>query len=131
MNTFYRPGNPLSLSMPPIPEFSPGTRVLPAGSVHAEGGRPLPVDIEVLHDGAITLRDGTTLSAHVYRRHGAGPVSAILACTVYSKRGGYWNANVNATRFGVPSGALAGLQPVEGPEPAEWCPRDYAGVVVD
>ena len=131
MNIFYRPGNPLSLSTPPIPEFSPGTRVLPAGSVHAEGGRPLPVDIEVLDDVAITLRDGTTLSADVYRRHGAGRVPAILAYTVYSKRGGYWNANVNATRFGVPPGDLSGLQPFEALDPAEWCPHDYAVVVVD
>ncbi|WP_089877369.1 MULTISPECIES: CocE/NonD family hydrolase [unclassified Leifsonia] len=127
----YRPGNPLSLSEPPIPEFRPGTRLLPAASVHAEGARPLPVDIEVFDDVAITLSDGTTLYADVYRRAGTAAIPAILLYTIYSKRGGYWNANVNATRFGVPAEQLSGLQPFEALDPAAWCQHGYALVVVD
>ena len=131
MDIRYRPANPLSLSEPPIPDLAPATRILPAGSVHAEGAMPLPVDIEVFEDVAIPMRDGVTIYADVYRPAGAGPVPAILIYTIYSKRGGYWNAHVDATKFGVPAEALSGLQPFEALDPAFWCAHDYAIVVVD
>jgi len=131
MDILYRPGNPLSLSEPPVAEFAPGTRLLPAGSVHADGAMPLPVDIEVFEDVAIPMRDDVVLYGDVYRRAGAGPVPAVLIYTIYSKRGGYWNAKVDATKFGVPSGHLSGLQPFEALDPAYWCAHEYAIVVVD
>ncbi|GHB58971.1 hydrolase [Streptomyces umbrinus] len=127
----YRPANPLDRSDPPIPDLAPGTRIIPAGSVHAEGARPLPVDIEVLEDVSIPLRDGVTLYGDVYRPVGAEPVPAVLIYTPYAKRGGYWNANMTATNFGVPADAVSGLQPFEALDPAYWCEHDYAVVVVD
>lgn len=127
----YRPANPPSLSDPPIAAFAPGTRILPAGSVHAEGAMPLPVDLEVYEDVAIPMRDGVVLYGDVYRQVGAGAVPAVLLWTIYSKRGGYWNANVNATKFGVPAADVSGLQPFEALDPAVWCAHGYAIVVVD
>lgn len=131
MHIRYVPGNPVGLSEPPIPELAPAARLLPAGSVHAAGARPLPVDIEVFEDEAIPLRDGVVLYGDVYRRAEAGAVPTILLYTVYSKRGGYWNANFNAVTFGAPPEDLSGLQPFEGLDPAEWCAHDFAIVVVD
>lgn len=84
----YRPANPLEQSEPPVPDISPGTRLIPAGSVHADGARPVPVDIQVLEDVAVPLRDGMTLYGDVYLPAHAGPVPAVLIYTPYSKRGG-------------------------------------------
>jgi predicted acyl esterase len=127
----YRPANPLEQSDPPIPDLSPGTRLILAGSVHADGARPVPVDLKVLEDVAIPLRDGVTLYGDVYLPAHAGPVPAVLIYTPYSKRGGYWNATMSATRFGAPANAVSGLQPFEALDPAYWCEHDYALVVVD
>src|SRR4051794_9879271 len=129
VQVYYRPANPLESSDPPIPGLAPGTRLIAAGSVHAEGARPVPVDIEVLEDVAIPLRDGVTLYGDVYRPAVSGPVPAVLIYTPYGKRGGYWNASMSATRFGVPAGDVSGLQPFEGLDPAYWCEHDYALVI--
>jgi predicted acyl esterase len=131
VEVYYRPANPLKQSDPPVPDLAPGTRLIPAGSVLAEGARPVPVDIEVLEDVAIPLRDGVTLYGDVYLPAHAGPVPAVLIHTPYGKRGGYWNATMSATRFGVPASAVSGLQPFEALDPAYWCEHDYALVVVD
>jgi predicted acyl esterase len=131
IEVLYRPANPLEQSPVPIPDLAPGVRVLPAGSVHADGARPLPVDIEVIDDVAISLRGGVTLYGDVYRAAGAGPVPAVLIYTPYIKRGGHWNTNVAATRFGVPPEHLSGLQAFEALDPAYWCEHGYAIVVVD
>uniref|UniRef100_A0AAU2AHY4 CocE/NonD family hydrolase n=1 Tax=Streptomyces sp. NBC_00093 TaxID=2975649 RepID=A0AAU2AHY4_9ACTN len=131
LEVHYGPANPLDRSDPPIPGLAPGTQLIEAGSVHAEGARPVPVDIEVLEDVAIQVRDGVTLYGDVYRPAGAGPLPAILIYTPYGKRGGYWNANLSAPRFGVPADAVSGLQSFEALDPAYWCEHDYALVVVD
>lgn len=88
LEVHYGPANPLDRSDPPIPGLAPGTQLIEAGSVHAEGARPVPVDIEVLEDVAIQVRDGVTLYGDVYRPAGAGPLPAILIYTPYGKRGG-------------------------------------------
>ncbi|MEV5959880.1 CocE/NonD family hydrolase [Streptomyces sp. NPDC051987] len=131
IEVLYRPANPLEECDPPVPALAPGTRLIPAGSVHAEGARPVPVDIEVFEDVAIPLRDGVTLYGDVYRPAGAGPLPAVLIYTPYIKRGGHFNTTLSATRFGVPAGDVSGLQPVEALDPAYWCEHDYALVVVD
>ena len=84
-----RPATPLDRSNPPVPDLVPGTRVIPAGSVHVEGARPVPIDIEVLEDVAIPMRDGVVLYGDVYRPQGVTtPLPAILIYTPYTKRGG-------------------------------------------
>ncbi|XVQ06888.1 CocE/NonD family hydrolase [Spirillospora sp. CA-255316] len=131
IEVLYRPANPPAQCDPPIPDFAPGTRTIPAGSVHIEGGRPVPVDIEVMEDVAIPLRDGVALYGDVYRKAGTGPVPAVLIYTPYIKRGGWWNTTQAATAFGVPPENVSGLQPFEALDPAYWCEHGYAIVVVD
>ncbi|MFG2961096.1 CocE/NonD family hydrolase [Streptomyces sp. NPDC048291] len=127
----FRSANPLEQSDPPVPDLAPGTRILPAGSVHAEGARPLTIDIEVFDDVAIPLRDGVTLYGDVYRKAGDGPVPAVLIYTPYVKRGGWWNHSHAVANFGVPAEHVSGLQPFEALDPAYWCEHGYAIVVVD
>ncbi|MGW3133647.1 CocE/NonD family hydrolase [Streptomyces sp. NPDC001123] len=128
----FRPANPLDRSDPPIPGPEPGTRIIPAGSTQGEGAHPTPIDIEVLQDVVIPLRDGVSLYGDVYRpTPAAGPLPAILIYTPYGKRGGWWNTNMAATRFGVPPKDVSGFQAFEALDPAYWCANDYALIVVD
>ena len=127
----FRKANPLSASEPPIPE--PGTRTvtLEKGSVQDEGAYPLPCDIVVDQDVAVSLRDGTVLWADVYRPVAEEAVPVILAYTPYAKRGGWWNVNFSVTVFGVPVSQLSGLQIFEAPDPGYWCNQGYAVAFVD
>ncbi len=127
----FRNANPLSSSDPAVPDPIPGTRLLAAGSVHTEGGLPLPCNIVIDEDAVVELRDGTVLRADVHRPSVEAPVPAILVYTPYCKRGGYWNTHFDPTRFGVPAADLSGLQAFESPDPAYWCNHGYAVVVVD
>ncbi|MFJ3673522.1 CocE/NonD family hydrolase [Streptomyces sp. NPDC090106] len=131
MNVIYRPANALALSEPEIPDLAPGSRIIPDGSVHADGARPVPLDIEILQDVAIPLRDGLRLYGDVYRGTGTTARPAILIYTVYSKQGGWWNTTHYAANFGVPKENLSGLQAFEALDPAYWCAHGYALVVVD
>jgi predicted acyl esterase len=127
----YRPANPLDAPGALVPPLQPGTTVLPKGSVHAEGGMPLPCDIRLDRDLAVPLRDGTVLYGDVYRPTGDEQVPVILVLTPYGKFEGWWNKNMYATNFGVPPGDLSGLQVFESVDPAYWCDHGYAVAVVD
>lgn len=127
----FRPAHPLSESVPAVPPVEPRTVVLKKGSVHAPGAYALPCDIVVDQDVSVKLRDGAVLYADVYRPSGDEPVPVILVYTPYCKRGGWWNENFNATRFGVPPSDLSGLQAFESPDPGYWCNHGYAIAVVD
>lgn len=127
-----RPAKPLSESRPPIPETRAAVRTVTAGTVVSAGAMPVPVDIAVHEDVAVPMRDGIALYGDIYLpATAAGKLPAILIYTPYSKRGGYWNLNFNATKFGVPAGDLTGLQPFESLDPGDWCAHGYAIVVVD
>ncbi|MEU4650133.1 CocE/NonD family hydrolase [Nocardia fluminea] len=127
----FRDANPVSVSVPPIPDVDNRTIVLAKGSVHAEGAYPLPCDIVLDQDVAVPLRDGTLLRADVFRPSTATAVPVILVYTPYSKRGGFWNYAFNATKFGVPAEHLSGLQAFEAPDPGFWCNEGYAVAYVD
>ncbi|MEH0574489.1 CocE/NonD family hydrolase [Streptomyces sp. B21-108] len=127
----FRKANPLSASEPPVPALDTRTVVLEKGSVHDEGAYPLPCNILLEHDVAVTLPDGTVLYADIYRPTGDERVPVILVYTPYCKRGGWWNENFKATKFGVPAGDLSGLQAFEAPDPGYWCDHGYAIAVVD
>jgi predicted acyl esterase len=127
----FRPANPLSASDPPVPDVDTRTVVLERGSVHAEGAYPLPCDIVCDQDVAVPVRDGAQLRADVFRPSTDAPVPVILAYTPYCKRGGWWNENFNATKFGVAPGVLSGLQAFEAPDPGFWCDQGYAVAFVD
>lgn len=113
------------------PGFAPGTRVLPAGSVHRQGGQPLAVDVLEERDVALTLRDGTTIYTDVFRPVGEQPVPVILAWSPYGKRGGKLNLDVFPERAGVPEEWEDGLDKFESVNPGYWVSHGYAVANVD
>lgn len=127
-----RPGNPVGMSNPPIPEPHTRTRTVEAGTVVSEGAMPTSIDLQMLEDVQVPVRDGVILYGDVYLpASGAIDLPTILIFTPYGKRGGYWNEHFVATRFGVPAGDLSGLQPFEAVDPAYWCAHGYAVLIVD
>jgi predicted acyl esterase len=70
-------------------QFSPSTEVLPRGWQKAEGRRALDEDLIFERDIRISLRDGTTIWADVFRPLVSDyqPVPAILAWSPYGKQG--------------------------------------------
>lgn len=114
--------------------FAPGSTVLEAGSRHTKGGRPLSCDILWEKDVALPLRDGLKVYADIYRPTGEENVPAVVCWAPYGKGGtGFWTLDnpIFPRRFGVPKGALSGLESWEAPDPAYWCAQGYAIVQVD
>lgn len=107
--------------------FEPGTRVLPAGFQVKPGFMPLPVEIVMDKDVAVTLRDGVTIYVDVLRPAGAEKVPVIVAWSPYGK--GRGNAPQYIELFGLlgmETAGLSGLMKFEGPDPAFWCAHGYA-----
>ena len=107
--------------------FEPGTRTLPAGFQVQPRFLPLPVEVVFEKDVAVTLRDGVTIYADIYRPAGTDKVPAIIAWSPYGKSRG------NATRYmdlfellGMDTATVSGLMRFEGPDPAFWCAHGYA-----
>lgn len=113
--------------------LAPGETVLPAGSLHSEGGRPLPCDILLERDQAVTLRDGTTIYVDIYRPVGANDIPAILCWSPYGKIGTASTHTLDQFpyRAGVPEKMVSGLQCFESADPAFWCAQDYAVILAD
>lgn len=114
-----------------VPAFAPSTTTLPAGYVHEPGAVPVPAEIVVDRDVAVTLRDGTVIYTDVFRPAGGGPLPALVAWAPYGKQGGSLELDDFPLRAGVPKGVTSGLERFEGPDPAYWCPRGYAIVHPD
>lgn len=107
--------------------FEPGTRVLPAGFQVEDRFMPLPVEIVLDKDVAITLRDGVTIYADVFRPAGTEKVPVIVGWSPYGKSRG--NAPVYVGIFetlGMDTRLVSGLMRFEGPDPAFWCAHGYA-----
>lgn len=107
--------------------FDPGTRLLPAGFQVDSKFMPLPVDIILDKDVAVTLRDGTTIYVDVYRPANVDKVPAIVGWSPYGKSRG--NAPIYVRIFetlGMDTRIVSGLMRFEGPDPAFWCARGYA-----
>jgi uncharacterized protein len=102
----------------------PRSEVLPKGSVHGKGALPLPVDILVERDVAVTLRDGVVIYTDVLRPVGDTPVPAIVAWSPYGKN----NPLSQLLKVQTP---LSNLQKFEAPDPAYWVARGYAVVNPD
>lgn len=113
--------------------LDPGQRILPSGSVHAEGGRPLSCDILLERDQAVVLRDGTTIYVDVYRPVDSTDVPAILCWSPYGKIGAASTHSLDqyVYRAGVPHKMVSGLQCFESADPAFWCAQGYAVVLAD
>ncbi|KZL78150.1 X-Pro dipeptidyl-peptidase C-terminal non-catalytic domain-containing protein [Colletotrichum tofieldiae] len=115
--------------------LNPRTETLPKGWKHPHAdARPLPCEIQVDHDVAITTRDGTTLYADVLRPSNTDEKAPALIC--WSPFGKKFNGLMSLDymtpwKLGIPSGTLSGLEKFEAPDPADWVPRGYAIVNVD
>jgi uncharacterized protein len=100
---------------------------LPAGYQVDPRFRPLPVDIVLEKDVAVTMRDGVRIYVDVFRPVGTGKVPVIIAWSPYGKSGG--TAPRTTALFdmlGMDNGMLSGLAKFEGPDPAYWCAQGYA-----
>lgn len=107
--------------------FDPSTRVMTAGSQVAPHFMPLPIDIHLDKDVAVTLRDGVTIYIDVYRPVGADKVPVIVAWSPYGKGEGSAPAASGVfSLVGLDSGIVSGLHKFEGPDPAFWCAQGYA-----
>ncbi len=108
-------------------EFEPGIRILPVGFQVAPRFQPLPVEIVLEKDVAVTLRDGVTMYVDVLRPAGTDKVPVIVAWSPYGKSTG--NAPKYNSLFdmlGMDPSQLSGLMKFEGPDPAFWCAHGYA-----
>lgn len=107
--------------------FEPGTRILPAGFQVDSKFRPLPVDIVFEKDVAVTMRDGVTIYADIFRPTGTEKVPVIIAWSPYGKSGGTAPRTTSLfDMLGLDNGMLSGLAKFEGPDPAYWCAQGYA-----
>jgi predicted acyl esterase len=107
--------------------FEPGSRTLPAGFQATPRFKPLPVDIVMEKDVAVTLRDGVTIYVDILRPAGVEKVPVLVAWSPYGKSRG--NAPQYVELFGLlgmDTRALSGLMKFEGPDPAFWCAHGYA-----
>ncbi|EFQ30149.1 X-Pro dipeptidyl-peptidase C-terminal non-catalytic domain-containing protein [Colletotrichum graminicola] len=115
--------------------LNPRTEVLSKGWKHPhKDARPLPCDIQIDHDVAITTRDGTVLYADVLRPPNTDEkVPAIICWSPFGKKFNGLSSLDYMTpwQLGVPSQTLSGLEKFEAPDPADWVPRGYAIVNVD
>jgi predicted acyl esterase len=107
--------------------FDPGSRTLPAGFRIAPPFRPLPVDIVLDKDVAVTLRDGVTIYVDVLRPVGTEKVPVIVAWSPYGKGQGTSRSVIGIFGLiGLDNGIVSGLEKFEGPDPAYWCAHGYA-----
>ncbi|WP_077035057.1 CocE/NonD family hydrolase [Pelomonas sp. KK5] len=107
--------------------FEPGTRLLKAGTRLAPPFLPLPVDIVMDKDVAVTLRDGTVTYVDVFRPAGEDKVPVIIAYSPYGKsQGSSAFARSVFDLVGLDNGIVSGLNKFEGPDPAYWCAQGYA-----
>ncbi len=127
----FRKAPPLSDSKCRYPGFSPGTSLLPKGSVHRKDALPLPCDITFERDVAVPMRDGAITYVDIFRPANEMKAPAIIAWSPYGKKGGYQTLDRFPGRLGIPVSALSDLQVWEGPDPAYWCNHRYAVVNAD
>ncbi|HEX4402737.1 MAG TPA: CocE/NonD family hydrolase [Galbitalea sp.] len=124
----YVPSGPLPAARTGIlTEFKPGTTTLEAGYQVAPQFKALPVDIVFERDVAITLRDGVTIHADVFRPAGTAKVPVIVAYSPYGKAQGTSPSVMGIFGLvGIPNSVVSGLEKFEGPDPAFWCAQGYA-----
>lgn len=129
--TYFR--RPLPLDVPRVryPGFNPGTEILRKGTVRRTGAMPLPCDILLERDVAVTLRDGTVIYTDIFRPVGEQRYPAILSWSPYGKQiGGQWLDDM-PQRFGVALEATSELMKWEGLDPAYWVDAGYAVIHPD
>ncbi|MCU6763653.1 Cocaine esterase [uncultured Roseburia sp.] len=102
------------------------TVFLKKGSRITKESKPLACDMILEKDLPVELRDGTVIFTDVIRPAGKEAVPAVVAYSPYGK-----HVHSLHLPWGVPDGALSGLQKQEGPDPGFWVPAGYAVVQPD
>ncbi|MFB6551228.1 CocE/NonD family hydrolase [Streptomyces sp. NPDC056405] len=124
------PSNPLKPGIDRygiLSNYEPGTRTLEAGFQIAPPFKPLPVDIVLEKDVAVTLRDGVTIYVDVLRPANAEKVPVIVAWSPYGKGQGTSASVMGVFNLvGLDNGIMSGLAKFEAPDPAYWCAQGYA-----
>lgn len=105
--------------------FKPETVLLRKGEIRREGAMPLPCDIQLDRDVAVTLRDGTVIYTDVFRPVGDGVYPSIVSWSPYGKEVGSENVEDMPERSGVPMGAISELNKFEAVDPAFWVNHGY------
>ena len=87
-------------------------------------------------DVAVIARDGTRLSARVFRPNTSGQYPVVMSFTAYDKTRGpdrYPSVLIHALKpdFDLGTFTVSEWATWEGPDPAYWVPRGYAVVYVD
>ncbi len=96
----------------------------------------LEKEIAIERDVAVTTRDGTRLSANVFRPTAPGRYPVVMTITAYHKDDGprrYPDHLRNALKpdFDMGRFAISPWTPWEGPDPAYWVQQGYAVVTLD
>lgn len=131
MKVAARKALPVEAKRVRYPGFKQETLILKVGSLRREGAKALTCDILLERDVPITLRDGVTIYADIFRPTTGEACPALLAWSPYGKEiGGQMLDDVPA-RSGVPLDATSGLEKFEGPDPAYWVAHGYAVVNPD
>ncbi|MDQ2738901.1 MAG: CocE/NonD family hydrolase, partial [Actinomycetota bacterium] len=118
----YEPGTNGVLS-----KFEPGTQTLPVGYQVTPAFKPLPVEIVFERDVAVTLRDGVTIYADVFRPVGTEKVPVLVAWSPYGKAQSTTPGVMGIFAVvGLPNSTVSGMNKFEGPDPAYWCAQGYA-----
>ena len=107
--------------------FESGTRTLEAGFQIAPPFRPLPVDVVLEKDVAVSLRDGVTIYVDVFRPARTERVPVIVAWSPYGKGQGTSVSVMGIFGLvGLANSVVSGLEKFEGPDPAYWCGKGFA-----
>ena len=116
--------------------FESVSYLLDKGHRKSEGRRPFPSDVIFDRDVEIRMRDNVPIYADIFRPPNSDKkmVPAIIPWSPYGKTGtgaSQYEAFMVPFRAGIRSDTTSGYEKFEGPDPAEWCGRDYAIINVD
>jgi len=117
-------------------EDDPAIRAHPDYPVEMRDVSAIAGDIVVERDIWVTMRDGTRLSANVFRPATAGSYPVVMAFTAYDKNKGpdrYPKLLRNSLKADFDLGTLPVSEWTswEGPDAAFWVPNGYAVIYVD
>ena len=117
-------------------EDDPEIRADPDYPVAIADSASLESEMVVERDVWVPLRDGTRLSANIFRPKGPGPFPVVMAFTAYDKNKGpeqYPKLLRNSLKpdFDLGSFEVSRWTSWEGPDPAFWVPNGYALIYVD
>ena len=128
----FRKARPADDPTARYPGLRPERKHLSKGTVVKPGALPLPIDIVMDQDVAVTLRDGKTIYVDVFKPlNAAHDLPTVVGWGPYGKQGGVITFDDLPFRGGVPVSTVSGLEMFEGPDPAYWCAHGYAVVNAD